>query len=88
MYSIFHTHQVLAYINDVNIIGNGTRTIERNADLLLDACLLSKNLKIKIYKTIRLPVVLYSCETCSYIKGGTQAKGIWKQDPEMNIWVQ
>ena len=22
----------------------------------------------------------------SYIKGGTQAKGIWKQDPEANIW--
>ena len=24
----------------------------------------------------------------SYIKGGMQAKGIWKQDPEANIWVQ
>ena len=24
----------------------------------------------------------------SYIKGGIQAKGIWKQDPEVNIWVQ
>ena len=24
----------------------------------------------------------------SYIKGGTQAKGIWKQDPEANIWTQ
>ena len=23
----------------------------------------------------------------SYIKGGTQAKGIWKQDPEANIWM-
>ena len=23
-----------------------------------------------------------------YIKGGTQAKGIWKQDPEANIWTQ
>ena len=27
--------------------------------------LLSKNLKIKIYRTIILPVVLYGCETCS-----------------------
>jgi len=26
--------------------------------------LLSKNLKIKIYKTIILPFVLYGCETC------------------------
>ena len=24
----------------------------------------------------------------SYIKGGMQAKGIWKQDPEANIWAQ
>jgi hypothetical protein len=27
--------------------------------------LLSKNLKIKIYRTIILPVVSYGCETCS-----------------------
>ena len=24
----------------------------------------------------------------SYIKVGTQAKSIWKQDPEENIWAQ
>ena len=24
----------------------------------------------------------------SYIKGGMQAKIIWKQDPETNIWTQ
>ena len=24
----------------------------------------------------------------SYIKGGIQAKGIWKPDPEANIWAQ
>ena len=23
-----------------------------------------------------------------YIKGEMQAKGIWKQDPEANIWAQ
>jgi hypothetical protein len=27
--------------------------------------LLSKNLKVKIYRTIILPVVLYGCESCS-----------------------
>jgi hypothetical protein len=32
---------------------------------LLSSCLLSKNLKIRIYKTIILPVVLYGCETWS-----------------------
>jgi hypothetical protein len=30
---------------------------------LLSSCLLSKNIKIRIYKTIILPVVLYGCET-------------------------
>jgi hypothetical protein len=32
---------------------------------LLPSRLLSKNLKIRIYKTIILPVVLYGCETWS-----------------------
>jgi hypothetical protein len=32
---------------------------------LLSSCLLSKNIKVKIYKTIILPVVLYGCETLS-----------------------
>ena len=32
---------------------------------LLSSRLLSKNLKIKIYRTITLPVVLYGCETLS-----------------------
>jgi hypothetical protein len=32
---------------------------------LLSSCLLSRNVKIKIYKTIILLVVLYGCETLS-----------------------
>ena len=32
---------------------------------LLTSSLLSKNLKIKIYRTIILPIVLYGCETWS-----------------------
>ena len=32
---------------------------------LLSSSLLSKNLKIKIYRTIILPVVLYGCKTWS-----------------------
>ena len=32
---------------------------------LLSSRLLSKNLKIKIYRTVILPVVLYECETWS-----------------------
>jgi hypothetical protein len=32
---------------------------------LLSSCLLCRNLKVKVYKTIILPVVLYGCETWS-----------------------
>ena len=32
------THQVIAYADDVNLIGDDIRTIERNADVLLNAC--------------------------------------------------
>ena len=32
------THQVLAYADDVNLIGNDIWTLERNADVLLNAC--------------------------------------------------
>ena len=31
------THQVLAYADDVNLIGDDIRTIERNVDVLLNA---------------------------------------------------
>ena len=30
------THQVLAYADDVNLIGDDIRTIKRNADMLLN----------------------------------------------------
>ena len=36
-----------------------------SVETLLSSRLLSKNFKIKIYKTIILPVVLYGCETWS-----------------------
>ena len=32
-------------------------------DKILSSCLISKELKVKTYKTIILPVVLYGCET-------------------------
>ena len=32
------THQVLAYVDDVNLIGYDIRTVERNADVLLNFC--------------------------------------------------
>jgi len=41
-------------------LGNACCYLAQN---LLSSKLLSKNLKIKIYRTITLPVVLYACET-------------------------
>jgi hypothetical protein len=35
----------------------------------LSSSLISKNLKIKIYKTVILPVVLYGCETWFFTLG-------------------
>jgi hypothetical protein len=39
---------------------------------------LSKNLKIKIYKTVILPVVLYGCETWSLTSGDEQRLSVFK----------
>jgi hypothetical protein len=41
---------------------------------LLSSRLLSKNIKIKVYRTVVLPVVLYGCETWS--EGGTKTEGV------------
>jgi hypothetical protein len=41
-------------------LGNACHNLVQN---LLSSRLLSKNLKIKIYRNIILPVVLYGCET-------------------------
>jgi site-specific recombinase len=43
---------------------------------LLSSCLLSRTVKVKIYKTIILSVVLYGCETWSHIKGRAYTKAV------------
>jgi len=43
------------------------RSQEMHATILVSSSLLSKNIKIKIYRTIILHVVLYGCETWSLI---------------------
>jgi len=53
---------------------NKSRLKSRNAcyhsgQNILSSSLLSKNLKIKIYRTVILPVVLYGCETWSLTLG-------------------
>jgi hypothetical protein len=42
---------------------------------LLSSRLISRNLEIKIYKTVILSLVLYGCETWSHFGGGTQTEG-------------
>jgi hypothetical protein len=39
--------------------------IKRGLNYFIFFCLLSKNIKVRIHKTIILPVVLYGCETWS-----------------------
>jgi hypothetical protein len=46
---------------------NSGNACYHSVQTLLSSRLLSKNLKIRIYKKIILPVVLYGCETWSLI---------------------
>jgi hypothetical protein len=64
---IQHIHSYPPYVESVSSIRNlRTRhAVVTRVPLNLSSCLLSKNIKIRIYKTIILPVVLYGCETWS-----------------------
>jgi hypothetical protein len=44
---------------------NSGNACYRSVQSLLSSCLLSRNVKVKIHKTIILPAVLYGCETWS-----------------------
>jgi hypothetical protein len=46
---------------------NSGNACYRSVHSLLSSCLLSRNVKVKIYKTVILPIVLYCCETWSLI---------------------
>jgi hypothetical protein len=52
---------------------------------LLSSHLLSKNVKIKIYKTIILSVVLYGCETWSLILREEHKLRVFENGAEENI---
>jgi hypothetical protein len=59
-------------ITHQNLIQEEIKRRLNSVQNLLYSRLLSKNIKIRIYKTIILLVVLYGCETWSLdIKGGT-----------------
>jgi hypothetical protein len=50
--------EIMSRLNSGNACYNAVQN-------LLSSRLLSRNVKIKIYKTIMLPVILYGCETLS-----------------------
>jgi len=55
---------------------------------LLSSSLLTKNLKIKIYRTIILPVVLYGCETWSLtLREEPRLRLFGNRVVEENIWA-
>jgi hypothetical protein len=44
---------------------NSVNACYHSVQKLLSSCLLSKNVKIEVCKTLILPVILYGCETLS-----------------------
>jgi hypothetical protein len=52
---------------------------------LFSSHLISKNLEIKIYKTVILPVVLYGCETGSL--GEEHRLRVFEKSVEEDIWT-
>jgi hypothetical protein len=49
--------------------------------------ILHKKLKIKIWKTVILPVVLYGCETWSLTLGEEYIESFWEQNVEEDVWT-
>jgi hypothetical protein len=54
-----------SHTKHTNILSEKTAEFVMLKQVLLSSRLLSKNIKIRIYKNIILPVVLYGCETWS-----------------------
>ena len=44
--------------------------------------------RVRIHQWVPVMARPWLWNMVSYIKGGIQAKGIWKQDPEANFWAQ
>jgi hypothetical protein len=54
---------------------------------ILASSSLSKNIKIKIYRTIILPVVLYGFEACSLTLREEHMLRLFENRAEENIWA-
>ena len=54
---------------------------------LLSSSLLSKTLKIKIYRTIILPVMLYGCETWSLTLREERRLRVFENSVDKSVWA-
>jgi len=64
-----------------------TLTCSDQANLVPSGRLLSKNVKIKMYRTIILPVVLCGCETWSLTLREERRLSVFEKGVEENIWA-
>jgi hypothetical protein len=55
---------------------------------LLCSHLLSKNVKIRTYRTIKLPAVLYGCETWYLTLKEEHRLRVFENGAEGNIWIE
>ena len=83
-----HGLRVRAFFAAVNVGAPIDSEANSTADAAADW--LNSDLKIKISPKLYVLQKYKSWlrKLLSYVKGGIQAKGIWKQDPEANIWAQ
>jgi hypothetical protein len=63
---------------------NSGNSCYRSVQSVLSSHLLSRNVKVTIYKTIILPVV-WVWNLVSYITGTAQTERVWEQGPKENI---
>jgi hypothetical protein len=68
-------------LRDQNCMQEEIKSRLNSVQSLLSSHLLSRNVKIKIYKTIILPVVLYGCETWSLTLREEHRQGF-----KENVW--
>jgi hypothetical protein len=59
-----------------------------SAQHFLSSRLISKNLKVKIYRTVILPVVLYGCETWSLTLREEYRLRVFENSVEEDIWTK
>jgi hypothetical protein len=71
-----HSLQVVLITAGVSASSPPVVSCHFHLKMLVSSGLLSKDVKIRIYKTITLPVILYGCEIWSDIRRKTTTEGV------------